>query len=201
MKLLHHYCTIITNRFQLLHIPMKLLSIHYYLLLHYYYAITIILLHHYYAITTPLLLKSLLHITTILLHHYYAITTHYYKILFHYYIITTSSLLASVTTHYYQVQLLPNPYYYVLLPLLPLLRITYRGNLEMLVLAFGAAGQESAWLFGQHSLWQTPGPACRRPTQGRALQQLGRPVTAMGRPGVCTASALLLETIGNGGGI
>ena len=70
-----------------------------------------------------------------------------------------------------------------------------------LVLAFGAAGQESAWLFGQHSLWQTPGPACRRPTQGRALQQLGRPVTAMGRPVVCTASALLLETIGNGGGI
>ena len=30
---------------------------------------------------------------------------------------------------------------------------------------------------------------------------LGRPVTAMGRPVVCTASALLLETIGNGGGI
>jgi hypothetical protein len=130
-QLLHHYYTIITNRFQLLHITMKLLSIHYYLLLHYNYAITTVLLHYYYAITTPLLLKSLLHITTTLLRHYYAITTHYYKILFHYYIITTSSFFASVTTHYYQVPLLPNPNYYVLLPLLPLLHITYRGNLQM----------------------------------------------------------------------
>ncbi len=63
----------------------------------------------------------------------------------------------------------------------------------------GAAGQESAWLFGQHSLWQTLGRAGSRQTQGRALHQLGQPVTAMGRPVVCIASGLLLKTIGNGG--
>jgi hypothetical protein len=46
--------------------------------------------------------------------------------------ITTLILFASITSHYYQVPLLPN--YYVLLPLLPLLCITYWGNLEIFMI-------------------------------------------------------------------
>ncbi len=53
--------------------------------------------------------------------------------------------------------------------------------------------------FGQHSLWQTPGLAGSLPTQGLALQLLGRPLTAMGWHLVCIANGLFLETIGNGG--
>jgi len=150
-KLLFHYYIIIAN--SLLHITSWLLFhyytitagllhhyylIHYYILLHNYYIITLSLLGHYYKITAWLLLHYYLIHYYILLHNYYFITSsllcHYYICLQYYYILLFVHFHVLLLHHYYQLlqmSLLQNRNYFQLLPLLPLLRITFRGNLEM----------------------------------------------------------------------
>jgi hypothetical protein len=77
---------------------------HYYILLQYYYVITVSLLHHYYIGLQYYYILLFLHFLVLLLHHYYQLL---------------------------QMSLLQNMNYFQLLPLLPLLRITFRGNLQM----------------------------------------------------------------------
>jgi hypothetical protein len=60
------------------------------------------------------------------------ITSHYY--LWYYYVLHFASLFShqfTMTTYYYEMSLLHCVNYYVLLPLLPLLRITFLVNLQM----------------------------------------------------------------------
>jgi hypothetical protein len=94
------------------------------------------------TITTPLLHNALLHITTALLCHYSCITSpllHLCLVLLHitlcplFDFITAPLLLLTTKCHYFEIGLTTN--YYVLLPYqmayLPLIRITFLGNLQM----------------------------------------------------------------------
>jgi hypothetical protein len=78
---------------------------HYYIILQYYYVITLSLLRHYYSGLQYYYISLFLHFLVLLLHYYYQLL---------------------------QMSLLQNMNYFQLLPLLPVLRITFRGSLQML---------------------------------------------------------------------
>ena len=84
----------------------------------------------YYFVLPP----NYFHITSLLLPitTEWRITSYYYH--WHYYELHFASLFShecNITTYYYNTPLLHSVNYYVLLPLLPLLRITFQGNLQM----------------------------------------------------------------------
>jgi hypothetical protein len=96
-----------------------------------------------------------------------SITSYYYHR--HYYILRFASVFShecNITTYYYNTPLLHSMNYYVLLPLLPLLRITFRGNLQMAADASVAATAAN----GRRRLHGRPGPPSgharrRKPTR------------------------------------
>ena len=131
-----------------LQIGPPLLHITTYNITSYYFHISSIFLRYYFLLLQTrtlhyfiLLLDILLHITWKLLPYYFHITSYYYMrritsyyYHLHYYVLHYASVFShecNITTYYYNTPLLHSMNYYVLLPLLPLLRITFRGNLQM----------------------------------------------------------------------
>ena len=144
----HYFHIFLPYYFILLQIDRPLLHITTYNITSYYFKITSILLPYYFLLIQNravhyyiLLHNIILRITYELLPNYFHITSNYYQSSItsyyyhrHYYILRFASVFShesNITTYYYNTPLLHSMNYYVLLPLLPLLRITFRGNLEM----------------------------------------------------------------------